>query len=967
MSSTTAVARNTACSLGPKTLKALGLRFLVTLSLLLATDGYAATASDHARILFLASYSSSFHSFFKQIDGLKAGLAENGLQENQYAVDIEFLDSKRFPLGPREQQIHRTLADKFDHLPRYDVIVTADDNALNFARSRQDTLLKGSPIVFLGVNNRSLASAQNANPNIVGVVEQRSLGDTLSLASQLFPRGGAVHVIHDNTPTGKINLRHLNNVLTARPDLIVQKHSLVELTYDQLFHRLASLPASTPLFLNTTHRDAQGQHLDIRDFMARLRENFSGPVFTVQRDAIGYGALGGKIVSHFEQGRVAAGLASKIIGGTASASLRVVMRSPNVLTFDHNEMERLGIAPSDLPPGSKIIGAPPSTLGKYIYWITGAIILIALQTILIVLLTLNTRRRQRAEISLRESDARFRAFFENSPSMMYIKDRNLLFSYVNARYLAQHGVEAEDVIGKRTVGPLGPAEKRRVEDLDRTVLEQKITVNDTIPMTSKSGKTGQFYLTKFPVYGADGTVSGIGGINTDLTELHQREQELREAKAKAEKAAEEADAANRSKSTFLATMSHEIRTPMNGVLGTADLLARTTLSDEQREFVDIMKESGKSLLDLLNDILDLSKIEAGGVELEEQNFYLEELLGATNNLWAPPAQEKGLEFRVHNRISNCETVLSDRKRLRQIINNLVGNAIKFTSEGQVEITASDTLLDDETVQLRFDIRDTGIGVSEEQKTKIFEPFTQADSSTTRNFGGTGLGLTICKNLAELLGGEIGIDSTPGRGSTFWFTITAKRVVDQKSEESGPQPVPSQVDAENDRKLHILIAEDNKLNQKIISWILAPLNCQFDIVEDGLEAVSAMARSGYDIVLMDVQMPGMDGVTATQKIRSIEGPNRDIPIIALTANAMQGDRDLYLKQGLTDYVSKPIDQRILLEAITRHTDMSMPEIDEAALAANLGSDDTNDTQKQSASESIKDLTDDLDKLLDGTGR
>ncbi|MBT5051008.1 MAG: response regulator [Rhodospirillaceae bacterium] len=934
---------------------------------LLATGGQTASAANHSRILFIASYSPSFHSFFKQIDGLKAGLAEAGHQENKYVLDIEFLDSKRFPLGLREQELHQTLVYKLNQLPRYDVVVTADDNALNFAKSRQDTLLEGSPIVFLGVNNRNLASAQNANPNIVGVVEQTSLGDTLSLAAQLFNRYGPVQVIHDDTPTGRINRRQLNNVLKARPDLAVNQLSLSELTYDELLGRLASLPASTPIFLNSVHRDAYGQNLDIRDFMARLRKVFSGPVFTVQRDAIGKGALGGKIVSHFEQGRAAAGLASKLMHGVASETLRVVMRSPNVYMFDYAELNRLGINHSMLPPDSQIIGAPQSTVEKYIYWISGAAVLIALQTAFIVLLTLNTRRRRHAEISLRESDARFRAFFDNSPSMMYVKDRQHRLTFVNAQYLALYGAEASEVIGQRGGSKLTTAQRTKVEENDRRVMDQEITVNDTVPILLSSGKTRQFYMTKFPVYGANGDVTGIGGINTDVNELHEREQELREAKATAEKAAYEADAANRSKSTFLATMSHEIRTPMNGVLGTADLLAHTALSEDQRELVDMMKESGKSLLDLLNDILDLSKIEAGGVELEERDFYIEELIKATNNLWAQPARDKGLDFSIHNQISDCKAILSDRNRLRQILNNLIGNAIKFTSEGRVEITASDTLVDDETVQLRFEIRDTGIGISEDHMEKIFEPFTQADSSTTRTFGGTGLGLTICKNLAEMLGGDIGIESTLGEGSNFWFTITAKRAMAGQPRNNGPTPSPSQSAVRNDRPLHILVAEDNELNQRIISWMLTPLNCQFDIVGDGLEAVAAVARSRYDVVLMDVQMPGMDGITATRKIRAVDGPHKDIPIIALTANAMQGDAENYLKAGMTDYVSKPIDQRKLLETITRLADITMPEFDEAALSAEMDAGGSGNTGKSDAEEEIKDLMGDLDDLLDGTGR
>lgn len=925
----------------------------------------AAAIEKRSRILFIASYNSSFHSFFKQIGGLKVGLAENGYPASQYAFDIEFMDSKRFPLAVREKQFHRELTFKLKKIPPYDVIVTADDNALNFARRRQDSLFRGSKIVFLGVNNRVLAKAQNANPNIVGVVEQRSLGDTLDLATRLFPNGGPLHVIHDDTPTGKINHRHLLRVVEKRPNLKVVYHSLGDLIYEQLFNRLDTLPASAPLFLNSGARDAVGQYLDPDEFMRRLRMVYAGPILTVQQNSIGRGALGGKVVSHFEQGRVAAGLVSKVLNGVDSGTLRVVLESPNVFTFDHDEMKRLGLRASLLPAESVVTGGPLSLIGKYKYWIAGATILFAIQAAFILLLVLNMRQRRLAEASLRESDARFRAFFENSPALMYVKDRNLAMSFVNAKYLSLFGVAAEDVVGQRGGKHLSDEKRQHVEALDRRVMAEEITVNDTMPMVSKTGEKRQFYLTKFPVYGARGDVVGIGGINTDVTELHEREQELLEAKGKAERAAAAADAANKSKSTFLATMSHEIRTPMNGVLGTADLLSRTELTEDQREFVDIMKESGQTLLDLLNDILDLSKIEAGGVELEDQNFSMGELLHATNNLWAPPADERGLGFKVENRITDVDKICSDRTRIRQIINNLVGNAIKFTSKGQVSVLATEHPRNDGTVQLRFEISDTGIGISPEHKATIFQPFTQADSSTTRNFGGTGLGLTICKNLSELLGGEIGVDSVSGKGSTFWFTIVAKRADLSKPGGDVSGTLASVPGDRTQRTLHILIAEDNKLNQRIISWMLEPLDCQFEVVENGLEAVAALARSTYDIVLMDVQMPHMDGIEAAINIRSVDGPNRDVPIIALTANAMRGDREKYLDKGMTDYVSKPIDQRSLLATIARHSHVPVPDFQESAVSDKLGTQQAQGTVSPDASAEIEDMMGDLDNLIDGT--
>ena len=276
-------------------------------------------------------------------------------------------------------------------------------------------------------------------------------------------------------------------------------------------------------------------------------------------------------------------------------------------------------------------------------------------------------KRRIAEQRLRESEMRFRVFFDNSPSIMYAKDRDHKLAFVNAKYLEFHGVREADVIGKRGGSTLEKEKRIKVEELDQKVMSDGITSTSTIPMTSKTGDIRDFLVIKFPIYGADGEISGIGGINTDVTELYKRERELLVAKTEAEILAEKAEAASQSKSLFLATMSHELRTPMNGVLGMADLLAKTDLTDVQRDFLQTIRESGRALLDLLNDILDLSKIEAGRVELEAADFSIAELLAATNALWARPAQEKGLVFSIHNNVTDTDVVRSDRTRLRQVL------------------------------------------------------------------------------------------------------------------------------------------------------------------------------------------------------------------------------------------------------------------------------------------------------------
>jgi signal transduction histidine kinase/CheY-like chemotaxis protein len=426
----------------------------------------------------------------------------------------------------------------------------------------------------------------------------------------------------------------------------------------------------------------------------------------------------------------------------------------------------------------------------------------------------------------------------------------------------------------------------------------------------------------------------------DLASLVVDEMELRKALKHAKTDAVEqrrlrdvAETTERSKSQFLATMSHEIRTPMNGILGMVGNLMRSELAPQQREQVEVIKESGDALLDILNDILDLSKIEAGHLELEYVDFHPKDLLETMAALWVSRARVKGLDFNLKDNLSDTDVVRADGSRLRQVLYNLISNSLKFTEDGSITVTVRRRSLDDRKVRLRFEVRDTGIGMDNEGIDKLFKPFSQADASTTRKYGGTGLGLSICKNIVELHGGEIGVESAVGEGSCFWFEIDAEKgdPANLNNDTTDSNEMAEKLTAIG-KPLRILVAEDNQINQRVIEHMLVgALNCRPDFVANGHEVLQQVQAKKYDVVLMDVQMPEMDGPTATQKIRALKDTEvANIPIIALTANAMKGDRDLYLAAGMNDYVSKPIDEHALFGAIFRMT--NNPEIKLDALPA-----------------------------------
>jgi len=511
---------------------------------------------------------------------------------------------------------------------------------------------------------------------------------------------------------------------------------------------------------------------------------------------------------------------------------------------------------------------------------------------------------------------RLRDFAAAGSDWFWEMDADLRFSYFSDRFEAVTGVDPSQLLGKTREETGIPNISAEAWQQHMAALKSHEAFRDfTHPREKPDGQRVWLSISGKPAYADDGSFLGYRGTGSDITELYEAQQNLIEAK-------EAAEQGYRAKSEFLAIMSHEIRTPMNGIIGMTDLLTDSKLDQKQKHYAQIIQDSGAALMRIINDILDLSRLEAQRITLEQAEFEYDSVVAGVVDILTPQAREKGLQLKYDIASDVQASYLGDYGRLRQVMVNLVGNAIKFTQQGSVTVKVERVGGDDQQPRLRTEISDTGIGIPADSLKKLFTSFTQVDASTSRKFGGTGLGLAICLKIIEAMDGEIGVNSDEGAGSTFWFEVVLPRVEPNAGNDGRDDTVtilPGQQfkTDQTGAQLRVLVVDDVPVNLIVVEKMLDSLGYLVESACDGIEALEAVKTRHYDIIFMDIQMPEMDGIEATRRIRALDIERSSIPIVAITANTQESDRNACIEVGMNDFITKPFVKKQLVALLERY--------------------------------------------------
>jgi PAS domain S-box-containing protein len=867
------------------------------------------SAVHKLNVLFIAPFNRDLPAHIAIEEGLDRTLGYRRGAVNAY---FEFMDSARLPAGDTDAWLRSLPLTKYA-TTQFDVVVSYDwPAAISVARNH--AVFAAARRLYAGILPARAEELKALDDRAEIVTSHFSDARPLRDAVALTGAGKIYLAGDDRSPVGRIQLAEFRSIVAATPGMPAIE-DLSGLRFDDLVARAATLPPGTLIWYTLTFDDGNGGKFRPYDMVARLAEHASVPVFSQWESLLGSGIVGGSMVSSERSGEII-GAAILHTAAPAGDNLRT--------TYDWRQLERWHLTGGNLIPGATIRFRPPGAWDQFRSEIIGIAAAMAMLGGLLLLLarvawqrktvarhlaaermSLASRVAERtAALTLeRRSLADLLAFnaavLRSSPVAMGVYTASGQCVMVNEALCNLSGLPEPALLAQNLREP-GNWQGADLAAACERALAAFVQQRVEIALASPAGKA--FWCDCLILPARMQQEQHLLVQFVDLTERKETEARLIEARRTA-------DAANRAKSAFLAMMSHEIRTPMTGVIGMADVLGRTPLDPAQRSYLDIMQASAKTLLTVLNDILDYSKIDADRLVLDSVCFDVAAVALETVLLFRPKAGENGCTLDLDTGQTGRLFVRGDPVRIRQVLTNLVSNAVKFTTDGRIAVRLRHEPAD-HRLRLIFEVEDTGIGVSAEDLKHLFQPFTQADTGTTRKFGGTGLGLAICKRLVDLMEGEIGAVSHPGAGSVFRFTCLVASAGEDEvvAEAAAAAPATS---------MAILLADDNPINSMIVRLGLERRQHRVTLVENGAQALAAAALVRYDLILMDMQMPVMDGAEATRSIRALPAPYSDTPIIALTADAAGENQETYMRSGLTDFLVKPIDWGELDRMLARH--------------------------------------------------
>jgi len=856
------------------------------------------------RVLFLSSYHEAFPTVRYQLDGVfeLSKRVSEGVD-----IDVYMMDTKRFSPKQRAPFIYEDLEQLVEERGGYDLILSADDNALRFLVEYKDELFGVSiPVVFFGINDYQLGEKAALDLHYTGLIERTCLTETVETAFRILPGLEKLVVVVDSTPTGEGDIRAFYEQV---PEEYLKKCTFENMKYssfEEVGEQLAALGDNDAVFLLSAYFDKTGQRLDFPATLEWVRSHTSRPVFHPYRHGVGEGLIGGKVVSHYAMAKIAVDYAARILHGESAASLPLLRDEGNIYLFDYRDLTAAGADLSKLPEEAVLLNQPRSLWREYRQWIislaiVGALILVFALTISI----LYVRKRQLFK-ALQESEYRMSNLFANSyaPMMVLSMGEDEIVD-VNPAALRFYGYSREAFLELKwaDLNPDANITKRKwrertssrhvVQGCHRLADGQIKEVEVTLTQISKHGDPHLF------------------AIVHDRTERIRWEQDLLRSK-------EAAEHANKAKDEFLGVMSHELRTPLNPIIGFCSVLLETNEDPDLRHYLRIINRSAERMLHLVDNILRYVKLRGGKQEPKCRELSIDAFLREAfveyevsidgNEVILEKTQVLGLE------VPSSPRVLADPHILRQILDNLVDNARKYTQKGQVRIGCAITPDQDAANQVlcHFHVTDTGIGIADDRLGTLFEPFTQVDSSFTRQYEGAGLGLAIVKELVEALDGDIGVTSELMKGSRFWFTIPLK-LADTQTAKTIPG-LNGQKHWKFDKPIEVLLFEDNQDNAIYVQSCIQSFGGSTVWVMNGSAGLEKASAKTFDVVLMDLSMPGMSGFEAMELLLEEASNNRDTPIIVLTAHADDETRVRCMDVGARKVLTKPFSKGELFESL-----------------------------------------------------